>query len=693
MKYAKLRALADRGAQERGAVNPLPLPGLRVLVTGAAGFIGMHVAERLCAEGAVVTGVDNFDPYYDVELKKARVARLQRLPEFRFERLDLADARATAQLFEAGRFRGVVHLAAQPGVRYSLVNPEAYVTNNLTAFGHVLEGCRHGQVAHLVYASSSSVYGANHVLPFSEDQNVDHPVSLYAATKKANELMAHSYSHLFGLPTTGLRFFTVYGPWGRPDMSPMLFAKAILAGAPITVFNYGKMRRDFTYVDDVVEGVIRIVARPPSARGGRAARDLQHRQSHGGRARDLHRHARRAPRPRGDQGLCADAGRRRSRHLRGDRPHRGGNRIRAAHATRRRARPLRGLVSQLLRSAAAKFRIDRWTGPIEGPDRGRCFRDRRHRRAGRGLAERAPRWPVANHSHSGFTMILVTGGAGFIGANFVLDWFAARDEPLVNLDILTYAGNLGNLAPLREDPRHVFVRGDIGDRELVARLLRQHRPRAIVNFAAESHVDRSIHGPAEFITTNVVGTFNLLDVAKAHWLGLPDAERRAFRFVHVSTDEVYGSLGPDDPAFSETTAYAPNSPYSASKAASDHLVRAYHHTYGLPTLTTNCSNNYGPLQFPEKLIPLMIVNALAGKPLPVYGDGQNVRDWLYVGDHCAALRAVLEGGRPGETYNIGGNAEIRNIDVVNTLCRVLAEFVPGRDFARADHVRQGPPGP
>jgi dTDP-glucose 4,6-dehydratase len=279
-------------------------------------------------------------------------------------------------------------------------------------------------------------------------------------------------------------------------------------------------------------------------------------------------------------------------------------------------------------------------------------------------------------------MILVTGGAGFIGANFVLDWCAARDEPVVNLDLLTYAGNLGNLAPLAEDPRHVFVRGDIGDRALVEDLLGRHRPRAIVNFAAESHVDRSIHGPAAFVATNVVGTFNLLDAAKAHWLTLPDAERAAFRFLHVSTDEVYGSLGPADPAFSETTPYAPNSPYSASKAASDHLVRAYHHTYGLPTLTSNCSNNYGPLQFPEKLIPLMIVNALAGKPLPVYGDGQNVRDWLYVGDHCSALAAVLDGGRPGETYNIGGNAEIRNIDVVTTLCRVLSEFVPGRDFAR-----------
>ncbi len=279
-------------------------------------------------------------------------------------------------------------------------------------------------------------------------------------------------------------------------------------------------------------------------------------------------------------------------------------------------------------------------------------------------------------------MILVTGAAGFIGANFVLDWFVERDEPVVNLDLLTYAGNLGNLASLRDDPRHVFVRGDIGDRTLVEGLLGRYRPRAIVNFAAESHVDRSIHGPAEFIATNVVGSFNLLDVAKAHWLALPDAEREAFRFLHVSTDEVYGSLGPGDPAFSETTPYAPNSPYSASKAASDHLVRAYHHTYGLPTLTSNCSNNYGPLQFPEKLIPLMIVNALAGKPLPVYGDGQNVRDWLYVGDHCSALRAVLDGGRPGETYNVGGNAEIRNLDVVHTLCRVLAECVPGRDFTQ-----------
>jgi len=277
-------------------------------------------------------------------------------------------------------------------------------------------------------------------------------------------------------------------------------------------------------------------------------------------------------------------------------------------------------------------------------------------------------------------MILVTGGAGFIGANFVLDWLARSDEPVVNLDKLTYAGNLGNLAEVAGDARHVFVRGDIGDRAEVDALLARHRPRAIVNFAAESHVDRSIHGPAAFVATNVVGTFTLLEAARDYWLALPVAERAAFRFLHVSTDEVYGSLGPDDPPFSESTAYAPNSPYSASKAGSDHLVRAYHHTYGLPTLTTNCSNNYGPRQFPEKLIPLMIVNALAAKPLPVYGDGGNVRDWLYVGDHCAAIRTVLAGGRPGETYNVGGNAEMRNVEVVRTVCGILGDLVPGRDY-------------
>jgi dTDP-glucose 4,6-dehydratase len=278
-------------------------------------------------------------------------------------------------------------------------------------------------------------------------------------------------------------------------------------------------------------------------------------------------------------------------------------------------------------------------------------------------------------------VILVTGGAGFIGANFVLDWLAADGEPVVNLDLLTYAGNLGNLASLQGDRRHVFVRGDIGDRALIERLLVEHRPRAIVNFAAESHVDRSIHGPAAFIATNVVGSFTLLDATKAWWSTLPPSDRDAFRFLHVSTDEVYGSLAPGDPAFSESTPFAPNSPYSASKASSDHLVRAYHHTYGLPVLTTNCSNNYGPRQFPEKLIPLMVVNALAGKPLPVYGDGSNVRDWLYVGDHCSAIRVVLERGRPGETYNVGGNAEMKNLDVVHTLCAILAELVPGRDYA------------
>jgi dTDP-glucose 4,6-dehydratase len=279
-------------------------------------------------------------------------------------------------------------------------------------------------------------------------------------------------------------------------------------------------------------------------------------------------------------------------------------------------------------------------------------------------------------------MLLVTGGAGFIGANFVLRWFETSSEPAVNLDKLTYAGNLGSLAPLAGDARHVFVRGDIGDRAQVDALLAQHRPRAIVNFAAESHVDRSIHGPAAFVETNVVGTFSLLEAALAHWSALPEGERERFRFLHVSTDEVYGSLGPADPPFTETTAYAPNSPYAASKAAADHLVRAFHHTYGLPTLTTNCSNNYGPLQFPEKLIPLMIVNALAGKPLPVYGDGRNVRDWLYVGDHCAALRAVLAGGLPGATYNVGGSAEMSNLDVVHAVCAILGELAPGRDYEK-----------
>ncbi|MBT9612049.1 MAG: dTDP-glucose 4,6-dehydratase, partial [Burkholderiales bacterium] len=269
-----------------------------------------------------------------------------------------------------------------------------------------------------------------------------------------------------------------------------------------------------------------------------------------------------------------------------------------------------------------------------------------------------------------------TGGAGFIGANFVLDWLAGCDELVVNLDKLTYAGNLESLASLKDDPRHIFVQGDIGDAALVESLLRQHQPRAIVNFAAESHVDRSIHGPEDFIQTNVVGTFHLLQAVRAYWSGLADEPRAAFRFLHVSTDEVYGSLGPSDPAFTETTPFAPNSPYSASKAASDHLVRAYHHTYGLPVLTTNCSNNYGPYQFPEKLIPLIILNALNSKPLPIYGDGLNVRDWLYVGDHCSAIRAVLAKGRVGETYNIGGCNEMANIDVVKTVCTLLDEMHP-----------------
>ena len=276
-------------------------------------------------------------------------------------------------------------------------------------------------------------------------------------------------------------------------------------------------------------------------------------------------------------------------------------------------------------------------------------------------------------------MILVTGGAGFIGSNFVLDWVANSPESVVNLDKLTYAGNLQNLASLESNLQHAFVQGDIGDSALVARLLEEHQPRAIVNFAAESHVDRSIHGPEDFIQTNIMGTFRLLEAVRAYWGGLQGEAKQAFRFLHVSTDEVYGSLAKTDPAFTETHRYEPNSPYSASKAASDHLVRAYHHTYGLPVLTTNCSNNYGPFHFPEKLIPLMIVNALAGKPLPVYGDGMQVRDWLYVKDHCSAIRAVLAGGRAGEVYNVGGWNEKPNIEIVNTICMLLDELQPRAD--------------
>jgi dTDP-glucose 4,6-dehydratase len=275
--------------------------------------------------------------------------------------------------------------------------------------------------------------------------------------------------------------------------------------------------------------------------------------------------------------------------------------------------------------------------------------------------------------------ILVTGGAGFIGANFVLDWLAGSDEPIVNLDKLTYAGNPETLASLQGDKRHIFVQGDIGDAALVTRLLTEHQPRAVVNFAAESHVDRSIHGPGEFIETNIMGTFRLLESVRGYWMGLADATKADFRFLHVSTDEVYGSLSKDDPAFAETKRYEPNSPYSASKAASDHLVRAWHHTYGLPVLTTNCSNNYGPYHFPEKLIPLMIVNALAGKALPVYGDGMQVRDWLYVKDHCSAIRTVLKGGRLGETYNVGGWNEKPNIEIVQTVCKLLDEMRPKAD--------------
>ena len=275
--------------------------------------------------------------------------------------------------------------------------------------------------------------------------------------------------------------------------------------------------------------------------------------------------------------------------------------------------------------------------------------------------------------------ILVTGGAGFIGSNFVVDWLSSHDEPAINLDNLTYAGNLQNLASLQGDARHIFVKGDIGDYDLVLRLLKEHQPRAIINFAAESHVDRSIHGPEDFIQTNIVGTFRLLEAVRAYWGELQGEAKSAFRLLHVSTDEVYGSLEPDDPPFAETKRYEPNSPYSASKAASDHLVRAYHHTYGIPVLTTNCSNNYGPYHFPEKLIPLIIHNALAGKPLPIYGDGQQIRDWLFVKDHCSAIRRVLDAGRVGEVYNIGGWNEMPNLAVVHTLCAMLDELKPRTD--------------
>ena len=286
-------------------------------------------------------------------------------------------------------------------------------------------------------------------------------------------------------------------------------------------------------------------------------------------------------------------------------------------------------------------------------------------------------------------MILVTGGAGFIGSNFVLDWLAnPKAEGIVNLDKLTYAGNLSTLAPLENNSRHVFIKGDIGDSTLVANLLQEHRPRAIINFAAESHVDRSIHGPADFIQTNILGSFNLLECTRTHWNSLPIEEQQQFRFLHISTDEVYGSLGANDTAFKESTAYEPNSPYSASKAASDHLVRAWFHTYGLPVLTTNCSNNYGPYHFPEKLIPLVILNALNGQLLPIYGDGMQVRDWLYVGDHCAAIRRVLEKGALGETYNVGGWNEKANLDVVKTICAILDELRPRANGASyAEQIR------
>lgn len=283
-------------------------------------------------------------------------------------------------------------------------------------------------------------------------------------------------------------------------------------------------------------------------------------------------------------------------------------------------------------------------------------------------------------------MILITGGAGFIGSNFVIDWLAQSDEPIVNLDALTYAGNMENFKKISQDPRHIFVKGNILDSELISKTLAKYKPRAVLHFAAESHVDRSIHGPAQFVATNVNGTFTLLEAVRSYWGELTADEKEAFRFLHVSTDEVFGTLGPDDAPFSETTAYAPNSPYSASKAASDHLVRAYHHTYGLPTLTTNCSNNYGPYHFPEKLIPLIIANARAGKPLPIYGDGLQVRDWLYVSDHCTAIRRVLEGGRVGDTYNIGGANELTNLEVVNTLCTILDELQPKAAGSYRDQI-------
>ena len=285
-------------------------------------------------------------------------------------------------------------------------------------------------------------------------------------------------------------------------------------------------------------------------------------------------------------------------------------------------------------------------------------------------------------------MILVTGGAGFIGSNFVLDWLEQQHTPVLNLDKLTYAGNLENLSSIAKDPRHVFVAGDINDKDLVAGLLREYKPRAIIHFAAESHVDRSIHAPEDFITTNLLGTFNLLECARAYRDGLSASAREKFTFLHVSTDEVYGSLEADEPAFCETTRYSPNSPYSASKAGSDHLARAYFHTYGLRVIITNCSNNYGPRQFPEKLITLMILNALQGKPLPVYGDGLNMRDWLYVADHTSALRLVLERGRPGETYNVGGNAEKTNLDVVKTLCTIFDEIRPDAPHGRHENLIQ-----
>ena len=520
------------------------------------------------------------------------------------------------------------------------------------------------RIAHLVYASRSSVYGANHTLPFSEDQSVDHPVSLYAATKKANELMAHSYSHLYAAADDRaalLHRLRAVGPartWRRccsPGRSS--------PGEPIHVFNDGRMRRDFTYVDDIVEGVVRVL-RPPAGDATGAPYAIYNIGNH--EAVELETFIATLERLLGrpaEQGLPADAAGRRAGDLRVDRPA-----ARAAPASRRARRS----PTASRASSPGIATIYRATPRADACRAGA-------RRCGRSLdgkmplAARPPFRRTARTEPHECSMILVTGGAGFIGANFVLDWLAAAGEPVVNLDKLTYAGNLGNLAALERRRRGTCSSAATSaTARWSPRCSREHRPRAIVNFAAESHVDRSIHGPAAFIADqrrrhvhaarrDARAAGRRCRAAERERVPLPArVDRRGLRLARARPIR----------AFTETTPYAPNSPYSASKAASDHLVRAYHHTYGLPTLTTNCSNNYGPRQFPEKLIPLMIVNALAGKPLPVYGDGQQrarlaLRRRPLRGDpHACSTR-----GRPGETYNIGGNAEMTNLDVVRTLCR------------------------